>query len=85
MSCSNDPIDVEKPQKETTVEIQELAQRDTALYKVVELKRTLYLLNKDNIVVKKVENLSGVADTLFLIIIILVVGGASITAIVTEQ
>lgn len=58
-SCvSNTDVNVKDPQKETTVQLQNLAKIDTNYYKVVEQNDVVYILQKD-IVVKKVKNDSG--------------------------
>jgi len=57
-SCDNTPTEVKDPQKETTVQLQQLAAIDTVDYKVVELNDVMYVI-KDDLVVKKVKNQSG--------------------------
>lgn len=64
-SCSNTPMAVADSNKETTLEIQQLANQDTNCYKVVELNDCLYVL-QDQKVVMKVLNLSGTVETLLL-------------------
>ncbi len=71
-SCKNIPTKVENPKEVTTVELQQLAKIDTVTYKVVEKDDTVYVLSTtDNMVVKKVENESGVAPTMLLTICIM--------------
>jgi len=76
VSCSKTPTKVEDPTKETTVQIQQLAALDSTCYKVVEIKSHTYIL-KDNMVVKKITNYSGVVVTFGVIIVLLValIGG----------
>lgn len=69
-SCENDPITVENPEKETTLEIVNLSKKDSTTYKVVELDNTLHVLQNEK-VVKKVYNNLGAVGTLLIIIIIL--------------
>lgn len=57
-SCANEPIKVDDPKKETTVQIQQLAAIDTICYKVVELDDKVYII-QDQMVVKKIANDSG--------------------------
>jgi hypothetical protein len=69
VSCNETPTKVDNPKKETTIELQQLANADTTKYKVIEKDDVMYVLSsKDNVVVKKIKNDSGVADTLFLFV-----------------
>jgi len=79
VSCDNTPTKVENTNKETTIEIQQLAEKDTILYKVVELKDQVYCINtKTNLVERKISNDSGYMKTfglfLFIIIIVCIIG-----------
>jgi hypothetical protein len=51
-SCNMQDINVNS-EKTTTVEIQNLANQDSTLYKVVDLNNNLYIVNSSNMVVKK--------------------------------
>jgi hypothetical protein len=74
MSCSNTPTNVENPTKSTTIELQQLANADSTVYKVVELNDAVYILSeKDNLVVKQIHNSTGVVYTLTLILVIIFV------------
>jgi hypothetical protein len=74
MSCSNTPTNVENPTKSTTIELQQLANADSTVYKVVELNDAVYILSeKDNLVVKQIHNSTGVVYTLILILVIIFV------------
>ena len=53
-SCSIQDINI-NPEKTTTVEIQNLANQDSTMYKVVDLNNNLYIVNSSNMVVKKVN------------------------------
>jgi PBP1b-binding outer membrane lipoprotein LpoB len=81
-SCDNTPMEVENPDKKTTLEILKLAEKDTATVKVVVLDETLYVL-RDNKVTHEVTNQSGavgaLAVTLMISIIIILIGLAIIT------
>lgn len=70
-SCSNTPIKVDNPKKETTIQIQQLATIDSIYYKIVEVDDKVYIV-KDGLVVKKVVNDSGAMNTLTILIISLV-------------
>ncbi len=80
-SCNGTPIEVENPQKTTTLELQNLADNDTTLYKCVIIKNNLYLLNnKTKLVTKSVRNdsidlnfLILLTFILFIIIIIFII------------
>lgn len=75
-SCNDTPTNIE-PQKqnsETTVELQKLAATDTNTYKVVELNKTVYVMQKE-LVVKKVTNQSGSINTLTLMCLIVFILG----------
>lgn len=69
-SCSNTPTDVKDPQKETTIQLQQLAAIDTVNYKIVEIDNVMYIL-KDELVVKKIENQSGEYDSRGIVIMIM--------------
>jgi len=69
-SCSNTTTKVENSNRETTVQIQQLAAIDSITYKVVELDNVVYVL-KDNLVVKEVTNQSGAVYSLVLTVAIL--------------
>jgi hypothetical protein len=74
MSCSNTPTNVENPTKSTTIELQQLANADSTVYKVVELNNAVYILSeKDNLVVKQIHNSTGVIYTLILILVLILV------------
>ena len=64
-------MEVENPDKETTLEILKLAEKDTTTVKVVVLDDTLYVL-RDNKVTHEVTNQSGAVSALFTIVMILV-------------
>ena len=67
-SCNNKPIEVQNPDKATTLQLQKLAKEDTMVYKVVELDDTLYIITTtDHKVVKKLHNYSGAIDVLLII------------------
>lgn len=70
-SCSNDSVEInpEKQDEITTLQIQELAKKDTCTYKVVYLDNTMYVLNKDLKVEKKLNNYSGIVSTMFIILL----------------
>jgi uncharacterized membrane protein YjjP (DUF1212 family) len=71
ISCNTKPTKVENPKQETTVELQQLASIDSITYKVVEKDDTVYILStKDNTVVKKVNNYSGVLGTVTIFLVI---------------
>lgn len=71
ISCDNVPTLVSNPAKETTVELQTLAKKDSSTYKVVEKNDTLYILTtKNNIVVKKIDNTSGAFSTFFVLFVV---------------
>jgi len=71
-SCTNTPTEVKNPKEVTTVELQQLASIDSTTYKVVEKDDTVYVMSiKDNTVVKKINNDSGIRDTLVIIILVL--------------
>ena len=75
-SCSNTPTTVENPKEVTTVELQQLAKKDSVTYKVVEKDETLYVIStKDYTVVKKLKNETGFVNgtVSFLIIIFIFV------------
>ena len=73
ISCSNTPTKVENPKEVTTIELQQLASIDSTTYKVVEKDDTVYIVStKDNMVVKKVVNNSGFAETCVLIIVVVI-------------
>ena len=85
MSCSNTPTNVENPTKSTTIELQQLANADSTVYKVVELNDNVYILSeKDNLVVKKVSNLTGTIETLVLILFLVLVIGFALLTILTN-
>lgn len=69
-SCDNVPIKVENPEKITTIEILNLAEKDTTSYKKVEIENTLYLIS-DNEVKYKVNNDSGAVFTLLILMVFL--------------
>jgi PBP1b-binding outer membrane lipoprotein LpoB len=71
-SCDNTPMEVENPDKKTTLEILKLAEKDTTLVKVVVLDNTLYVL-EDNKVTHEVTNHSGAVTTLAVILMILII------------
>ena len=52
-SCSNADINVDNKEKETTVEITNLADKDSNSYKAVYLNNTLYLVNTKTKLVEK--------------------------------
>jgi hypothetical protein len=74
-SCSNrqgtKPFDTHKV---TTMEIVNLAKLDSSIYHVAKVDGTLYVLNKDYLVVDKMKDYSGDADTawLFFLIVLMV-------------
>ena len=72
-SCSNDSVEItpEKQDEITTLQIQELAKKDTCSYKVVYLDNTMYVLNKSLKVEKRINNYSGALATMFIVILIL--------------
>jgi len=71
-SCSNSDIEVDNPQKVTTEEIKQLAEKDSVTYKAVYLDETLYLINtKTKLVEKKLNNVTGAVGSLLILIIIL--------------
>jgi LysM repeat protein len=74
-SCGNIPTKVKNPKEVTTVELQQLAKKDTTTYKVVEKNETLYVIStKDYTVVKRLNNTTGfvgVAIVLGIIVVIL--------------
>jgi len=70
-SCDNIPMEVENPDKKTTLEILKLAEKDTTLAKVVIIDETLYVL-KNNKVTHEVTNYYGAVSTLNVILIILI-------------
>lgn len=78
-SCDNIPMEVENPDKKTTLEILKLAEKDTTLAKVVIIDETLYVL-KNNKVTHEVTNYSGAVTTLavvlssVIVLLIIVVG-----------
>ena len=73
-SCDNTPTNVKNPKEVTTVELQQLAKIDTVTYKVVEKDNHVYVLSiKDNMVVKKVNNDSGLVEGAFIFIFVIVV------------
>lgn len=75
-SCSNTPTTVKNPKEVTTVELQQLAKKDSVTYKVIEKDQTLYVIStKDYTVVKKLKNTTGFvsATVSFLIIIFIFV------------
>jgi hypothetical protein len=76
-SCTNTSIKPKNPLAETTAEILEIAKADTNYYKVVYLHSELFVLH-DNVVKYKVSNDSGVANTLFLLALILLIVGIMI-------
>jgi TRAP-type mannitol/chloroaromatic compound transport system permease small subunit len=53
-SCNMQNINVNS-EKTTTVEIQNLANQDSTLYKAVDLNNKLYVVDSSNMVVKKVN------------------------------
>ena len=69
-SCSMQDINVNS-EKTTTVEIQNLANQDSTLYKVVDLNNKLYIVNSSNMVVKKVNYNDGDIKTIALFFFIL--------------
>jgi len=73
-SCSNTqgtkPFDT---QKVTTMEIVNLAKVDSSVYHVAKIDGTLYVLNKDYLVVDKMTDFTGTADTILLTIFIVLV------------
>ena len=74
ISCHNTPTKVENPKQETTVELQQLASIDSTTYTVVEKDNTVYILSiKDNVVVKKVANESGILDTMTIVFFAVIV------------
>ena len=84
-SCGISPTNVENPTKITTIQIQQLANADTTVYKVVELDGTVYILSeKDNLVMKKVSNLTGTVETLALILFLVMAIGFVLLAILTD-
>ena len=82
-SCDNTPMEVENPDKKTTLEILKLAEKDTTTVKVVVLDDTLYVL-EDNKVTHEVINHSGALATLVLILIMLIVSITIILNIVID-
>ncbi len=74
--CNNAIVDVKDPYKETTCEIQRLAEIDTAIYKIVIQDNSIYLLNtKTNLVDKRIEiYVNSVGEKIFAIIFFLVLG-----------
>lgn len=68
-ACSNDPIEVSNPEKETTTEILNIAAKDTSCAKVVILSETLYVV-ENNLVTKKIENTTGALWTVTLFLIV---------------
>lgn len=71
-SCENTSTKVKYPEKETTIEIQQLASRDTTCVNIVEIKDIVYVLN-NGIVTHKIENSSGIVKTLLLFILIFLI------------
>ena len=71
-SCDNIPMEVENPDKKTTLEILKLAEKDTTLAKVVIIDETLYVL-KNNKVTHEVTNYYGAVSTLFVILLLAIV------------
>jgi PBP1b-binding outer membrane lipoprotein LpoB len=69
-SCSNTPIAVADSNKETTLEIQQLANQDTNCYKVVELNDILYVLQDQKVVIK-VSNDSGALNSILLVFLLI--------------
>jgi photosystem II stability/assembly factor-like uncharacterized protein len=75
ISCSDIPTEVANPKQETTVELQQLASIDSSVYKVIEKNNTVYIFStKDNTIVNKVRNDSGLVKTLILVMVILIIG-----------
>ena len=62
-SCDNEKPTPVDSKKETTVQIQQLAQIDSNFYKVVEIESKTYIVNKDNMVIKIKKDFSGAANT----------------------
>ena len=74
-SCSDTPTEVANPKQETTVELQQLASIDSSVYKVIEKNNTVYIFStKDNTIVNKVRNDSGLVKTLILVMVVLIIG-----------
>jgi hypothetical protein len=71
-SCENTPTQVKNPEKETTMEILQLANQDTTCVKVVEIDNIVYVIN-NGLVTHKIVNSSGGAKTLILIAFIIVI------------
>jgi PBP1b-binding outer membrane lipoprotein LpoB len=71
-SCDNTPMEVENPDKKTTLEILKLAEKDTTTVKVVVLDETLYVL-RDNKVTHEVTNYSGTVGSLYVTLIIFII------------
>jgi hypothetical protein len=69
-SCSIQDINVNS-EKTTTVEIQNLANQDSTMYKVVDLNNNLYIVNSSNMVVKKVDYNDGDIKTIALFFFLL--------------
>jgi photosystem II stability/assembly factor-like uncharacterized protein len=75
ISCSDIPTEVANPKQETTVELQQLASIDSSVYKVIEKNNTVYIFStKDNTIVNKVRNDSGLVKTLILVMVVLIIG-----------
>ena len=69
-SCNDTPTRIENPKKETTVELQQLAKLDSLTYKVIEKENKVYVIStKTNLLVKKISNQSGEANTLALLFV----------------
>lgn len=71
-SCRDTNVKVKTPESETTTLIQMLADKDTVVYKVVQLEDKVYCINtKTKLVNIKVANDSGLVDTLAVVIVIM--------------
>lgn len=71
-SCNNDDIKVKNPETITTLEIKNLADKDSSLYKAVYLKGTMYFYNiRTNKVDISIDNLTGDIKGLGLVIVVL--------------
>ncbi len=73
-SCESDSIQVKDPQKETTISIQQLAEKDTTLYKIVQIGNEIYCINvKTNLVEKKITDYKYfVGAVLFILVLALI-------------
>ena len=76
MSCDNSPSTFAEQErtKNTTIELQELAKKDSNVYKVVVIKDTYYIINsKTNLVESRISNHTGSLATMFMLLIFLLI------------